>query len=414
MRRWLTLAVALLGAAVPGAAFAPVPAVAAPATDNCLAPPTDPGSAWAQQLLGADRAWPLSRGDGERIALLGTGVDAHQPRLAGQVEAGFDAAANKGTGDSDCVGTGTQIAGTIVAQAGNDGVAGVAPGARVVPVRVVPAQDLNGTVDPAALARGINWAVDQEIRVICVTAAVVDTPQLAQAVQRAVSAGAVVVAAAGDRGGNDDTNPTPYPAAYPGVLGVGAIDISGARWPKSVHGSFVNVAAPGAGGLSTWRGRGTAAISGTGAAAGFVAATVALVWHRWKTYHPQQVVDQILASATPAAGAVGGPDFGAGVVSPVGAVSQVPATGRAQAPPALSPSPGSQADRDRAAAWRASRTVATVLALAGGGLVVLVLVIAVASPRGRRRSWRPVLAAPPVDPPEQEEPSPPVMLFSDN
>src|SRR5436189_2994512 len=198
MRRWLT---GLLGTALvaPALVLIAAPAQAAPATEICAQPGQDQSTAWAQQQLGADRAWPLSRGEGERIALLSTGVDAPQPRLGGQVEPGFDATANAGTGDSDCAGTGTQIAGIMVAQAGgNDGVVGVAPAAKVVPVRVVKTQDLAATaIDPGVVARGINWAVDQQIRVICVAVAVVDNPQLAQAVLRAQNAGAAVVAAVG-------------------------------------------------------------------------------------------------------------------------------------------------------------------------------------------------------------------------
>jgi hypothetical protein len=391
-------------------------AAAAPTgPENCPQPGHDPTTPWSQQLLAADRAWPLSRGDGQRIAVLDSGVDAGQPLLAGHVEAGFDAVANNGPANTDCLGSGTEVAGVMVGQQAADATIGIAPNAKVVPVRVLASPGSGPpTVDPGVLARAIEWSVAQRVTVICVSvASYTDDPRVATAVQHAESGGIPVVAAVGDHGAADDGNPKPYPAAYSGVIGVSAIDLSGARWAKSGHGSYVDIAAPGTSVLTTWRGQGTVSATGTGTAAGFVAATAAMVRHRWRTFSPSAVRKQLRATATPAAGGEGSPDFGAGILSPYGALTELASVTAPAPAPAFSPRTASREAQDWAAAWSASGATATGLTLAAVGLVLVLLVVAVAVPRGRRRSWRPTLARSPVDVPEPEELGPPLQLFGD-
>jgi hypothetical protein len=406
------LAALLCAAAV---AAAPARATAAPA-ENCAQAPQEQATSWAQRMFGLDRAWVLTRGGNLRIALLDSGVDAAQPQLAGHVDGGYDAVSSTaGAGNTDCLGTGTEVAGVMVAQkVGGNGFVGVAPDARVVPVRVVTVQGSNPpTVDPGVLARGIGWAVGQRVDVICVSVALYsDDSRVAQAVRDAESAGIPVIAAVGDRGGPNDTDPTPYPAAYAGVLGVGAVDAGGGRWQNSGNGRFVDVVAPGANVMTTWRGQGAVSASGTGVAAGFVAATAALVRSRWD-FSPAQVRAQLRATALPAPGGPGSTAFGAGVVSPYGAVTQLASAASPPAAAPFEPRARSQAEKDWAAAWTSSHNRATVLAVTALALVLLVLLVALATPLGRRRSWRPTLAARPVDQPEPDEPSPPAMLFDD-
>ncbi len=417
MRRPPALLSAALVLAVGGLAVAALPAaraVAAPAQENCTQPSTpDQMTPWAQQMLGADRAWPLSRGSGERVAVLDSGVDGLQPLLAGRVEPGFDATAGGGAANTDCIGTGTQVAGVIVAQQlGNSGLVGIAPDARVVPVRIISGSgSLNQVVDPGVLARGIDWAVGQNVAVICVSLAIyTDDPRVSDAVQRAEQANIPIVAAVGDKGGANDTNPKPYPAAYPGVIGVGAIDQNGARISNAGHGSFVDLVAPGGAVLTTQRVTGTTAATGTGPAAGFVAGTVALVKRRW-SFSTSQVLTQLRATATPAGAGPRSPELGAGVVNPYGAVAELFQGGSPAALPALTPHVLSPAEQAHADAVARGRTIATVLTLTALAVVVVILVAAVAIPRGRRRDWRPRLAGPPPVRPEPDEAAPPVMLF---
>ncbi|BCJ68650.1 S8 family serine peptidase [Polymorphospora rubra] len=391
-------------------AAVPVPAAPPPvarAPQNC-AEPGQPVTEvpWAQLALTPERVWPFTTGAGTTVAVLSSGVDAGHPQLRGRVAAGLDAVAGSGPADDDCLGLGTQVAGLIAArQTDSQGFAGLAPGARILPVRVLDDAGFGRPqVDPAVLARGIGWAVDQRVAVIAVPIPVYeDAAAVRAAVTRAVQAGIVVVAAAGDEGGADAANPTPFPAGYEGVLGVGAIGPTGARWDDSQHGPYVDLVAPGDQILTLQRGSGLTGASGTGLATGFVAATAALVRNKRGALDPGQIERLILGTAVPAPA---GPGFGRGIVNPYAAVNDMLAGGGPAALPGLTPS-----EPVTDAAWLRSRDVAVVGALGAVLLVVLVWAGAVALPRARRRSWRAAVAPPTPRGGEPVEPGPPIQLF---
>ena len=276
------LACVALGVLAPSLAAPVDPARALAAPGDRCAQPGDTGSdiPWPHTMLALDSVWPFTRGGGTTVAVLSTGVDADQPRLRGHVLDGFDAMAGAGPADSDCTGTGTQVAGVIAAQApiGNGGgVTAVAPATRILPVRVI-ADDPVGTAPaaPAALARGITWSAEHDADVIVVATPVYrGTDDLRDAVAGALTRGTVVVAAVGDLDG--DGPATPYPAGYPGVLGVGAVGPDGLVWAKSRAGDFVDLVAPGVAVSTVQRGSGLVRVDGTAVAAGFVGGVAALV-----------------------------------------------------------------------------------------------------------------------------------------
>jgi len=137
-------------------------------------------------------------------------------------------------GNYDCASHGTAVASIIAARpAAGVGFEGIAPGVRILPVRVVDqAQDGSGgatSIDPNVVAKGIRYAADQGAKVINLSlAGYGNMAPIRDAVRYAQSKDALIVAAAGN---NQQQTPgaSSYPAAYPGVLGVGAIDINGAR-----------------------------------------------------------------------------------------------------------------------------------------------------------------------------------------
>ncbi|MGO1050031.1 type VII secretion-associated serine protease mycosin [Crossiella sp. CA198] len=390
-------------------------ALAAPPPGTCHNPtPARPEIGqlpWAQQVLAPDRAWPFSDGAGVTVAVVDSGVDADHPQLASKVLRGRDFYYLGGLpGNFDCVSHGTAVAGIIAAgEADRIGFRGIAPGARILPVRVSD-RDLtdNGgaaAIDPVVLARGIWWAVDQGVKVLNLSVSgPVDNGHIRDAVAYAVSKDVLVVAAAGNQQPDSPFASRPsYPAAYPGVLGVGAIDIDGAKLPASQLGDFVDLVAPGVGVLGPTRAGGHTYFTGTSFAAPFVAGTAALVRARWPELSAAEVTRRLLATATPARGGKGSPGYGAGVVDPYRAVTDgLSAVAPAPVPPLTHPAPD-VARLSAEAWWRNAGEQAKAGAAAAVGAALLAVLIAVVLPRGRRRRWAAGTADPLPATPVREE-----------
>jgi subtilisin family serine protease len=144
-----------------------VPAVSARA-DDCVAPATTVVAdlPWAQDWLRPQLVWPITQGAGATVAVLDTGV-APVPQLRDRVDPGIDLLTGSGRADSDCAGHGTFVAGLVAAAVRPEvGFAGVAPGARVLPIRLAnSAQDMAA---PALVAAGIRAAAQNGAKVILV------------------------------------------------------------------------------------------------------------------------------------------------------------------------------------------------------------------------------------------------------
>ncbi|MET8373313.1 type VII secretion-associated serine protease mycosin [Micromonospora profundi] len=363
------------------------PAVAAPPT---CGPAGEDGLVeipWGLRRLDPASAWPLSRGAGVTVAVIDSGVSAIHPLLKGQVLAGrdFNALPAK-QGQCDLVGHGTMVAGII---AGRDGTgapfSGVAPGARILPIRVLP--DAKGTNDealPGQIASAIDWAVDNGADVINLSLVTLPRPELAKAVERALAKRVVLVAAAGNRQEQQEDKPA-YPAAYPGVIAVAGVDEQGGHVGTSVSGAYVDVAAPGlnivgpAPGGAGYRAEPT---GGTSFAAAYVSGVAALVRSAHPDLTPEQVAERLERTAdNPPDGH--NAEVGFGVVNPYRAVSSLLGT-RSDPPPDALPAPDNAADP---LSWQ--RTVALWAAVVGGLLAGLLLIARPIVARGRRRGWRP-------------------------
>jgi membrane-anchored mycosin MYCP len=328
-------------------------------------------------------------GQGVTVAVVDSGVD-YSPQLAGRVSA-TDVTT---TGIQDCVGHGTAVAGIIAAsdeQPDGNPFAGVAPAANILSVKVSDSEDLtnNLTGDPATISEGIVEAVDRGAQVINVSIqSTADDPEMASAVAFAVSHNVVVVAAAG----NDEQNPNdpnqilrgPYwPASYPGVLSVGAVEPDGSLASFSDTRTPVDVTAPGDGITSTWPGGYVDDIAGTSFAAPFVAGVAALVRARYHSMTAAEVVARIEATADGGTG----PGTGYGLVNPLQAVTAALPFSTSLIP-SLSPGSGPVSVSRPVSLNPGTRD--TAMAVTGGsvGAAALVAVGSLVISRGRRRRWR--------------------------
>ncbi|MGC4745330.1 type VII secretion-associated serine protease mycosin [Micromonospora sp. DT201] len=369
----------------------------APACATPLAPVRPVTAApWPQQRYDPARLAPLATGAGVIVAVVDSGVDRVHPQLAGRVLAGTDLLDPGGDGSQDCAGHGTGVA-SIIAAAPQPGVAfrGLAPGARIMPVRVSEQQVVQGresgrTVSAGEFAQAIRWAVDHDADVVNLSVVLyADDPEVRSAVQYAVDRNVVLVAAAGNL--HDSGDPRPFPAGYEGVLGVGAIGADGGRATFSQTGSYVDLVAPGSEVLTAAPGAGHHQVEGTSYAAPFVAATAALL----RQYRPEltaaQVAERIIATADPAPGAGHGGGYGAGVLNPYRAVTET-SGGRAADPQPVAVLADDRTDPAllaRQARRATARDRALLLGAVVGTTAATVVLLALVLPRGARRRWRP-------------------------
>ena len=259
----------------------------------------NPGpTGWAQGTLDADidapEAWTITRGAGTRVAVVDTGVDSGHPDLAGRLEPGYDFVSNDSI-PNDANGHGTHVTGTIVAGQNGVGGVGVAPEARVMPLRVLDASGAGGS---AAVADAFVYAGSRGVRVVNASLGA-STPSEAE--QRAIRAypNTLFVVAAGNGGsdgvGDDNDGSTAvFPCEYdePNVICVGATDPDDTRASFSNFGATkVDLFAPGEHIVSTFPrslgdNSGYEVLSGTSMATPHVAGAAALtgaVQPAWST-----------------------------------------------------------------------------------------------------------------------------------
>ncbi|GGR86144.1 hypothetical protein GCM10010269_26660 [Streptomyces humidus] len=385
-RRALRVVVALLPVL---AAVAGPPAAAGAATGTPVRLPVMPsrlaagaactgGSAtvaratpWEQRSLELTRVREFASGAGVTVAVVDTGVSLKAPPLAGRVAAA-------GQAGDDCVGHGTFVAG-LIAAAPVKGVAfaGAAPQARVLAVR---GTDERGAATAATVAAGIRAAVDAGARVIAVSPAVPrSSAALRSAVSHAVGHDALIVAAAAPDAPRDSTSSAAPPADYwpagePGVLSVVDVDVQGRRPRGAVVPIHADLAAPGDGVLGIGpRGHGHFIGSGPSLAAGYVAATAALVRSAHPGLSAAGTARRLITSAYPA---------DVPRLDPFGAVTRVAGEAAGRVTPAAGSGPV-RLETDASGAGATRR--ALMAAGAAGSLVLAVLWAAAVGPKGRAR-----------------------------
>ena len=285
------------------------------------------GEQWNLDLIQSDAAHAVSTGSGAVVAVVDSGTQFDHPDLAGHVGQGYDFVQNDAT-PQDGNGHGTHVSGIIGAASGNGiGVESVAPGATIMPVRVLD-DDGGGSTD--TVAKGVDWARTHGADVINLSLGS-DVPLVGAmggdafdaAVHRALAAGIVVVAASGNNG----VPVCEQPAASDGLLCVGAVDKRKQRSFFSSFGSGLGLVAPGGSGtsvpgedvLSTYKGSTYEELAGTSQAAPHVSGVAALLVARG--VRGQAAVKRILATATDLGAPGDDAVYGAGLVNARAAVA---------------------------------------------------------------------------------------------
>jgi type VII secretion-associated serine protease mycosin len=276
---------------------------------------------WQLGALDAAAAWRYSRGAGVTVAVVDSGVDATHPDLVGQVLPGLDLVSG-GDGRRDPVGHGTTVA-ALVAGRGDDqrGVVGLAPDAKILPVRVL--DEDNRYDDAIIVAKAVRWAVDSGARVVNLSlGGVGDSAALAEALDYAFAKDVVVVACTGNVGPAVTPDAVWYPAREPGVVAVAGLDHHDLNrlWPSSITGSATVLTAPAADLLGArpggyWR------VQGTSFASPLVAATAALIRSRWPEMSAANVVNRLIRTAGDLGPAGRDATYGFGAVDPVAALT---------------------------------------------------------------------------------------------
>ena len=334
----LTLILALLFSVGGTLAWVLMPRVAGGAgTSGALSPAStaDLALSWGLKRIGAPQAWEYTTGSQAIVvAVIDSGIDTSAPQLAGEVWTnpkeipgnGIDDDKNGYVDDvhgwdfrnSSSVNTtpihwhGTFVAGIIAAQATADGVAGVAPGVRIMDLRVLDSKNLFYSTDWPKLAAAVDYATKNGARIINLSIYSNGKPPLVfeEAISRAVESGVIVVGITG----NEGKNAVSYPGKYPGVLAVSATDQSDHLASFSNYGPEVAVAAPGEK-ITSLRPGGTAGTgSGTSFAAPHVAGTLALILSENPHLTAQEAISTLKSAAVDLGVAGRDQEFGSGLI----------------------------------------------------------------------------------------------------
>jgi type VII secretion-associated serine protease mycosin len=348
------------------------------------------GQQWTLDALRISRAWKYSRGNGVTVAVLDTGVDGHQADLSGRVIDGPDFTGHARKPGSRYWGRhGTEMASLIAGHGhgtgASAGIMGVAPDAKILSIRVTwelndPIRTDHNQVDRArdAVAKGIRYAADQGAQVISMSLGGGNlfyngNASEEAAIKYALSKGSVLVASAGNDGNGG--NRRNYPAAYPGVMAVGAVDRAFKPAKFTNRHTYISVAAPGVEIVSAdAAGHGYILGTGTSSSAAFVAGMGALVKARYPNLTPAEVKQALEEGATHRPPDGRSSEVGTGVADAYGALRTAARINKAQHGGTAVQQP-QQPSRPAAPVAKHSPDLMLIAVLSGGGTLILLSMV---------------------------------------
>jgi type VII secretion-associated serine protease mycosin len=262
--------------------------------------PSDPAKAdsfrndqWYLQSLRVSEAHAISEGGGVTVAVIDTGTYPH-PDLKNNLLTGVDEASEESSnGHDDQDGHGTNMAAIIAAHGrnGDDGVLGIAPSAKILPVKVSKS---DGLMSAARAAKGIRWATDQGAKVINASISTGVSFDVEDAVAAAIDSDAIVVAAVGNTSKGFLIT---EPAMIDGVLAVGAVGRNHKHAPFSIVDPKVQICAPGVDITTAEPKNKYIDVSGTSEATAVVSGAAALVRAKFPQLSAKDVINRLTATA---------------------------------------------------------------------------------------------------------------------
>ncbi|MFH8752728.1 S8 family serine peptidase [Streptomyces rimosus] len=349
---------------------------------------------WPLESFAAEQVWKQSTGKGVTVAVIDDAVKGDHPDLRGNVLPGKDFVKG-GTADHESISDhGTSMAAIIAGHGhgagGSDGVKGLAPDAKILPLAVPEMGDIN------SLGEAVRYAADHGASVINLS---LHPPYISESVQRSLAYAAqkdvLLVAGAG----NDGKNELGPLAAAPGVITVGAVDQAGKVWQKSNYGKGLLLTAPGVHIRSAAATEPYQQASGTSDATAYVSATAALLRSKFPDLTAGQIANRLVKTAGMAPSLEGtqlpDPHYGYGFIRPLGALTRnIPAgskNGPLKAPeaqPSAGPDGANAAGGGNQQAGDnkgSGMSVGAVVGVAAGVLIVVVIIVVVVVSRQKSR-----------------------------
>ncbi|WP_251060217.1 S8 family serine peptidase [Streptomyces sp. ISL-100] len=252
---------------------------------------------WYLDAMRAEEMWKVTIGEGIKVAVIDSGVNPSTPSLKGQVLKGVNATEEAAGGSTnDYHGQGTTTAELIAGTGKGGGLRGLAPGVKIIPVRIplLKHDDVPRINDP--MARAIRAAADSDAQIINISVGNehtigLDTFGQHSALEYAVHKGKLLIAGVGDTA--EKGNKAQYPARFPEVVGVASSDRGGRATRQSQHGKYVDISAPGED-IPRWCDAEFQSYCDDGggavAATALASASAALVW----SVHPEWTANQVL------------------------------------------------------------------------------------------------------------------------